>query len=57
MDENNKKERIRVINSAINYWTEKSQGKSYWWDKTNHTKEYCIEQIKYFKNMLKNYKL
>lgn len=49
MDSNKK----QTIKSAIWYWTEKLNGRVFWWDKSPEpTKEWCKEQIEYFTNML-----
>lgn len=48
-----KANKLRCINNAIWYWTKKSEGFQFWWDKSPEpTREWCIEQIEYFTKML-----
>ena len=55
MDEQHKKNALRHIDLAINYWNEKANGINAWWDKTRYEKSYCLEQVKYFENLKKQY--
>lgn len=44
----------RTIEAAVWYWTEKLNGRVFWWDKSPEpTKEWCTKQIEYFSKMLK----
>lgn len=45
------------IDSAINYWKDKKEWKTYWWEKKRlYTTEYCEWQIQYFNKMKNNAK-
>ena len=55
MEAYQKQNALRVINNAITHWSEKSQCINMWWDKTRHTKEYCLTQVEYFENIKKQY--
>ena len=50
MEDFKKQNALRVINNAIVHWKEKAEGIDMWWDKTRHTKEYCLNQVEYFEN-------
>ena len=42
-----------TIENAIWYWTEKLNGRVFWWDKSPEpTEDWCKEQIAYFNKML-----
>jgi hypothetical protein len=46
----------KYILNSIDSWEHRFLHGNYWWDTENYTKQYCLTQIEYFKNMLKNIK-
>jgi hypothetical protein len=46
--QNNK---LIIINNAISSWEQRYNGVVYWWDVKTYSKEWCLEQILYFKDL------
>lgn len=42
-----------IIDNAINNWEQRYNGVVFWFDVKKYSKEWCLEQILYFKNLKK----
>jgi hypothetical protein len=42
--------RKRYIENAVSNWNDKLNGVYKYWEKQRYTKDFCLEQIEYFKN-------
>ncbi len=45
-----------IIDNAIINWEQRYNGVIFWFDKETYSKEWCLEQIIFFKNLKKKYK-
>ena len=43
--------RNRIIDNAIDSWEQRYNGVVFWFDVKTYSKEWCAEQVLYFKNL------
>jgi hypothetical protein len=49
--ENQEKNRSRHIENAVNNWNNKLNNIYMWWEEKKYSKEFCLKQIEFFKNI------
>lgn len=47
--------KMQAILNAISIWEYRLENGSFWWDNKEYEKSYCIEQIRFFKEMKLNF--
>ena len=45
-----------IINNCISNWKQRYNGHVFWYDQKTYSKEWCLEQILFFKNLKKKIK-
>jgi len=43
--------KLIIIDNAINNWEQRYNGVVFWFDEISYSKEWCLEQIVFFKNL------